>query len=270
MLVMACSSSEPVGSSLPTSSGTGTSSGAGGNTGSTSSLTGSTTSGIGGGLSSSSSGSGGAPPDCGSDLTGLIRDFKQSHPDFEYTIGNDLGIVTPALGPDGKPVYAGNPNTPTTTGKANFDQWYRDVQDVNQKSELAIPLTDVGNGFFVYESNAFFPIDDKSWGNEGHVHNYHFTFELHTEFKYEGGEVFSFTGDDDLFVYINKKLALNLGGVHGAQNASVDLDMSAATLGIVKGQTYPLDFFFAERHTSESNFKIETTIACITSIDPPQ
>ena len=28
------------------------------------------------------------------------------------------------------------------------------------------------------------------------------------------------------------------------------------------GGEYTLDFFFAERHTTESNFHIETTIAC--------
>jgi hypothetical protein len=56
-------------------------------------------------------------------------------------------------------------------------------------------------------------------------------------------------------VYVNKKLALNLGGVHGAQSGGIDLD----TLGLVAGLTYSLDLFHAERHTSESNFSFTTS-----------
>ena len=39
-------------------------------------------------------------------------------------------------------------------------------------------------------------------------------------------------------------------------------------LGIEIGQTYPMDIFHAERHTNQSNFRIETTIdlTCITNV----
>jgi len=214
-------------------------------------------SGLGGNMSSSTSSNGtGGQTECGNELQGTIRDFQQSHPDFEYVIQVDPGIVEEDLGPDGKPVYAGNPTTPTTTGQENFDQWYRDVDGVNIAIPLAIPLSPNGDGTFTYDNSSFFPIDGQGWDNEGNPHNYHFTYEIRTQFEYQGGEVFSFTGDDDLFVFINGKLAMDLGGVHGALNASVDLDAEAGYLGITVGESYPLDFFFAERHLSESNFRI--------------
>lgn len=216
-----------------------------------------------------SSGMGGMAQNCGSTLEAVVRDFQVSHPDFEAFLGDDLGIVQPDLGADGKPVYAGNPTTPTTTGKDNFDQWYRNVPGVNIAIPIQIELKPVGGGVYTYDNSAFFPIDGQGFGDEGNVHNYHFTLEMHTEFEYKGGEVFTFTGDDDLFTYINKKLAINLGGVHGAESQTVDLDAMAGQLGIVKGNKYTLDFFFAERHTSESNFRIDTTIGCFTPVPPP-
>lgn len=205
------------------------------------------------------------PPggDCDIVLDAIVRDILQAHPDFEAGIfESDPGIVADELGWDNNPVYAGNPDTPTTTGQGAFDTWWNDVQDVNESFDIQIPLTDEGNGLHVYDSTAFFPIDDMGFGNEGNPHNYHFTLEMHTTFPYRGGETFFFRGDDDLFVFINGKLAMDLGGVHRPEEAFVDLDAQAADLGINPGGTYSLDFFFAERHTEMSNFRIETTIEC--------
>ncbi len=228
-------------------------------------FTGSGTVGVGAGSSSG----GGGMANCGNKLDAIVRDFSVSHPDFEDFLGVDSGIVLFDLGADGKPQYAGNPSTPTTSGKDNFDQWFRDIPGTNISIPIQIELTPVGGGMYTYDNSAFFPIDGQGFGDEGNVHNYHFTLEMHTEFEYKGGEVFTFTGDDDLFTYINKKLAINLGGVHGAMSQTVDLDAMAGQLGIVKGNKYTLDFFFAERHTSESNFRIDTTIGCFTPVPPP-
>lgn len=217
---------------------------------------------------------GGTRPDggdggCGPSLLGVLRDFKGKdepggHPDFEGTTGDDRGMVEETIGADGKPVYAGNPTTPTTNGKAAFDQWFRDTPEVNKKKLFLLPAqVDPQTGRTVFDSNAFFPLDNdpEGFGNTPNFpHDYHFTYELHTEFSYGGGEVFKFRGDDDVWVFIGGKRVVDLGGVHVAQEATVDLDAEAARLGIVKGQTYALDFFFAERHTVESNFRLETTL----------
>jgi fibro-slime domain-containing protein len=197
---------------------------------------------------------------CGPNLTGVLRDFHDTHPDFEKFLGDDRGIVKTDLGADFKPVYASATTTPTTTGKANFDQWYRDVPGINVSQLFTVPMTQLANGVSSYDNPAFFPLDNQGFGNEGRDHNFHFTFELHTEFIYKGGEVFTFIGDDDVFTFITGKLAIDLGGVHGAETQSVDLDANAATLGIAKGNTYPLDVFQAERHTTESHFRIDTSI----------
>jgi fibro-slime domain-containing protein len=195
-------------------------------------------------------------------LTGVVRDFRTSHPDFETTIGDDRGIVEPWLGDDGKPVYAGEPTTLTTHGKDRFDEWYRDVPGVNLRTEHTIVLQRVGGGEPRYQVSlpAFFPIDGQLFGNQGNSHNFHFTFELATEFRYVGGEIFTFTGDDDLWAFIAGRLAIDLGGIHSAETASVSVDAVALELGLERGAIVPLSLFFAERHTTESSFAIDTTI----------
>jgi len=250
-------------------------SGTGGTGVSSSSGAGGMGAGLGGGISiTTGSGTGGAAGtgggDCGSLLQTIIRDFSPStHPDFENALGDDPGIVQTDLGGDGKPVYAGNPTTATTHGQAYFDEWYRDTQGINLAIPFDIMLTPGAGGVYTFDNQTFFPIDGQGWGDEGNPHNYHFTLEAHTEFQYQGGEVFTFTGDDDLFTFINHKLAIDLGGVHGAETQTVDLDAVAGQLGITKGNVYALDLFFAERHTVDSHFRIDTTIGCFTPLPPP-
>lgn len=99
-------------------------------------------------------------------------------------------------------------------------------------------------------------IPSKLGCTQGRSHNYHFTYELHSQFKYKGGEIFNFFGDDDLFIFIDGKLVTDLGGVHLPARASVNLD----ELGLTSGETYDFDLFFAERHTTQSAFQIETSI----------
>lgn len=209
------------------------------------------------------------------------------HPNFEVERFSRVvvpGIVKDVLGDDRAPVY--NPDVDIedslTTDADDFHDWYHD----SEHSRVVIDrltLVEQADGTFVYDNSgifedgawvtpAFFPLDNRGWATppdgpeipflsindqDRAEHNFGFTSEVRYWFEYQGGEQLSFTGDDDVWVFVNGKLAVDLGGVHEAMSGSVTLDDEAATTyNLTKGKIYEIVVFQAERRATRSSYKL--------------
>lgn len=129
----------------------------------------------------------------------------------------------------------------------------------------------------------FDPISGKYYGNNGNKYlevvdpnqtdithyykstNYNLTLEGHAQFIfYEDDNLyFNFTGDDDVYLYINGVRVLDMGGAHAISKCGIKLNDVKALCGLKDGQVYDFDFYYMERHGTAANFGIETNIKIV-------
>ena len=214
--------------------------------------------------------------------TGVNEDFGQGGCE-----GSPMtGMVEKQLGPNGVPVMA--KNFPSgCKNSTHLNNWFLPevVAEKNGQQytnvtcrDLELTLTD--DGFWLGQKDdesperGLFLLDDFRWLDEAKTvenphydsitggndipgeHNYGFAMKIQAEFVYVKGQYFEFNGDDDVWVFINNQLVVDIGGQHRKVKRSVDLD----DLNLTPGETYPFHIFYAERKRTQSNFMMRTSI----------
>ena len=196
------------------------------------------------------------------------------------------GMVEKQLGINGVPVMAANfPSG--CKNSSHLNNWFLPEVIYNDGvnaytnvtcRDLELTLTD--DGFWLGQKDdespehGLFLLDDFRWLDEARgienpyydsisggkdapgYHNYGFAMKIQAEFVYVKGQYFEFNGDDDVWVFINNKLVVDIGGQHKKVKRSVNLD----DLGLTPGETYPFHIFYAERKRTQSNFMMRTSI----------
>ncbi|MCL2038364.1 fibro-slime domain-containing protein [Candidatus Saccharibacteria bacterium] len=204
---------------------------------------------------------------------------------FEYTRCNITGVmvqglVQDRLGADGKPVptfataaqAAGQRPENRGVWGDNFNRWFNEVAGKSERVDRTITFNRVGDSnTYTYGGGQVFPLNGYPFSDGDYTTtpglNFHFT--AMTSFPFEvqlsGNERWEFEGDDDVWVFINNQLVLDIGGLHtaiqghfvinqdGSVTATVNGQSRQVDLGLKEGEIAHLSFFYAERSTSHAN-----------------
>ena len=203
------------------------------------------------------------------------RQFEWSKCKY-YNKEVEKGLVEYELSEEYLPVATGNGKLTPNQGLTNFDGWFEAVEGKSANYTGALKLEYQADGAeFVFHHDQFYPLDGAEFSNgdivNGGGHNHLFTMSFAVPFTVlaSGGEGFAIRADDDTFVYIGDKLAIDMGGIHDATTGKFVINDEGEVYTAVEGEELAYSgiklnagdgsivrIFHADRDSADSVFEV--------------
>jgi fibro-slime domain-containing protein len=165
-----------------------------------------------------------------------FRPWRQGN-DFEW----------PVYGNGGRPIMGMN--------TVDFDTSYKNIVILDT---LTFTYVEGSPGVFEFTDTNFFPLDNKGFGNEGASHNYSFAAAMHFTMQHREAVTLFFQSCDDMWVFADRKLIADLGGLDTFRAAQASFDSITGSNNVA---SLPLDIFWTHRSRGASKIKLSTSIA---------
>ena len=146
--------------------------------------------------------------------------------------------------------------------KSNYDTESHSIYEDDTASSLQFYPID-GLGYDAILGDTTDKTNTSGNGDRPEHPNGSYTLRGEAQFVYQEDLYFEFSGDDDVYMYINGTLALDLGGAHGICTKRVNLKDVATKCHLTPGEVATFTFFYMERNSDASNFKIETNMELV-------
>ena len=192
-----------------------------------------------------------------------------------YSSRLEQGLVDYYLNNEYLPVAKGG-NLIANRGMTDFTRWFSNVAGKSQSYMGQIRLEyDKSNALFSYKSDTFYPLDDAKFSTNDSVnddsHNHLFTMSFAIPFKStaSGEEHFTIDADDDTFVFVDDKLAIDLGGIHKSMRGEFIINKKGEVYTSINDEDYAysgisvepsgdstIRVFHADRDSAESTFGV--------------
>jgi fibro-slime domain-containing protein len=170
---------------------------------------------------------------------------------------------------------------------ANLEKWFLPSSASSSVcKELQFRAKDtLGGTYYMRSDYRFFPLDSipgaQMEGGPGYTfrppitaltgvdvvpHNYNWCMEINAQFTYKKGQRFLFDGEDDIWAYIDNRLVVDKGGIHGSNNWTRYLLDSIPFLAGREGEVFDLDIYQCERRPGGSEMHMILDL----ELEPPK
>lgn len=206
------------------------------------------------------------------------RQFEWSSCDYKYK-QIERGLVGYELDKNYLPVAVGGDLLPNR-GLTDMKRWFDSVEGKSKEYTGVLNMSYKVDGApeFAFESESFYPLDEAKFSagdsvnKDGHNRLFTMAFAVPFTVTASGDEVFEITADDDTFVFVGTKIALDMGGIHDAVTGKItinergeiytavaDEELAYSGIQVNQGDGSIVRIFHADRDSEDSVFKIKFT-----------